>query len=162
MGHSKVRGQFLCICISFLPLMQMIWELRSTNCLSHSPYPLPDTGPFPKQDESTSSQFFLTAFFEKEKFTLMSLPAGSRNHLTFSLILQVGPALGTKRQPCAYLDPTPFAQLICSSSPEHFTWLIEVGRGTECKSPKPQAWGGSLWKQEREPQPSGSVILRHR
>lgn len=145
MGHSKVKGQFCAI--SFLPLMQRIRESRSLSGLSHSPTPLPDTGPSPKQDVSAaSSQFSLPAFFffinmnSQEKGVHVNV-SSLLAHETTRLLLDFPrwAQLWGQRQPCPHLAPRCFAQLSRRTSPECFTWLIKVGRGTRCKSPNPQA-----------------------
>lgn len=162
MGRCKVRGPFPCICtISFLPLMQIVWELRSTNFLSHSPHPSP-TRAFPKTGWEHLSFTICPSSHFSAKGVSLALVCLLVHEPPDVLDLPGGPS---SRDTKAAL-PTPGSETFWSAHmqqlPEYFTGLMKVGRGTKCKRPKPQAWGGSLWKKEGELQLCSSIIQRLR
>lgn len=80
--------------------------------------------------------FFLASIFQEREFYFNSLAYWLMKPPDLLLALLGGPspedadeALSTPGSGCS-------AQIMCSSSPEHFTWLIQVGRDTGYKSPK--------------------------
>lgn len=157
-----MKGQFCAI--SFLPLLQRIRESRSLSGRSHSPTPVPDSGPSPKQDVSaSSSQFSLPAFFFffQEKGVHVNESSLLAHETTCLLDFSRWAQLWGQRQPCPHLA----LRCLLSSRvalPRVLRLASKSWQRHKVQKPYPPDLRGSLWKREGEPQLSGSVILRFR
>lgn len=130
-------------------------------------FPLPLPTPLPNEGLSQNGMRALVlhhcsfqTFLSEGKFTWISLPAGSWT--SWCLDLPGGPSSRDTKAALPTAGSKTFWSAHMHQLPEHFTGLMKVGRGTECKRPKPQAWGGSVWKKEGELQLSSSIIHRLR